>query len=485
MRLPPPSLGLKLGVSLTLFVGLSFALLKGHLPSSPVLKWLILSLYGIGGCLLATWWMVDRPIRELIRVMEGSEKKDFLVRTPVRSRDVVGQLARSFNRLLQRITTLDAFTLESESHKKALQEKTEIIERTNRDLESRVTELSLINEFSQKIVSTLELSELHSILDDFLGNRVGFSEYALLLCEEGEGEEEAVVQVGRGFADSSRIRGMRFKAGEGLTGAVLHEKKPCYIRDTRVEPRYLYYKGERKEDGSFLSIPLLFKERVVGILNFTRSGVDSFSPQEIQFLNTIAVEIAIALVNAQLYSRTRELSVRDELTRLYNRRHFSKTLPMELKRADRFGQPLSLLMIDIDQFKWFNDTFGHPEGDKRLCEVAGLMSGKIREVDFFARYGGEEFVVILPNTSKKDGLAVAEKLRHLVRTCPFELDCPDPEHPFTISIGLASYPVDAASPDELLTAADKALYQAKGAGRDRVVAFALVEPTETKVAGTG
>jgi diguanylate cyclase (GGDEF)-like protein len=256
-----------------------------------------------------------------------------------------------------------------------------------------------------------------------------------------------------------------------LTGQVFKTKRHCYIPDTRKEPRYLYYKGEKTEDGSFLGIPLLYKDNLVGILNFTRPGVDSFSGQEIQFLNTVAVVVAIALVNARLYSRTRDLSIRDDLTRLYNRRHLQEVLPLEIKRAQRFHQTLSLLMIDIDQFKRFNDSFGHLEGDKRLREIAGLMSGKIREVDFMARFGGEEFVVILANTPKQDGIAVAEKLRNLVRTCPFELDCPDPEHQFTISIGVAAYPDDADQIETLLHAADQALYQAKGAGRDRVIPF--------------
>ncbi|MBI4374310.1 MAG: GAF domain-containing protein, partial [Deltaproteobacteria bacterium] len=170
----------------------------------------------------------------------------------------------------------------------------DVLKKANEELQARIKELALINEFSQLIVSTLEMPKLYNILDHFLGEKLGFNEFALLLREK---EEEVVVQVARGFADTSRVRGMVFKSGEGLTGVVFQTRRPCYITDTRQESRYLYYKGEKKEDGSFLSIPLLFKGQVVGILNFTRAGVDSFSAQEIQFLNTIAVQIAIALMN--------------------------------------------------------------------------------------------------------------------------------------------------------------------------------------------
>jgi diguanylate cyclase (GGDEF)-like protein len=339
----------------------------------------------------------------------------------------------------------------------------------NRDLENRVKELALINELSQYVASCLELSEFYDALDRFLGEKVGLEEFALLI-REGDG---VIVQVARGFADTSKVRGARFKTGEGVTGAVLESKQLCYIPDTRADQRYLYYKGEKMEDGSFLCIPLIFRGQVVGILNFTRTGFNAFSPQEIQFLNTIAVEIAIALANARLYYQTRELSVRDELTQLYNRRHFRETFPLEIKRAGRFGQTLSLLMIDIDHFKHFNDTHGHLEGDKRLQEIAQAIRSNLREVDFTARFGGEEFVVLLPNTSKQDALIVAEKVRRVCTALPGER--------LTLSVGIATCPQDGNKVDNLLQAADQALYEAKWEGRDRAVAYDPSRPSQSPV----
>ena len=176
-----------------------------------------------------------------------------------------------------------------------------------------------------------------------------------------------------------------------------------------------------------------------------------------------------------LYERTRELSVRDELTQLYNRRHFQQVLPLEIKRSGRFNRPLSLLMIDIDHFKAYNDRYGHPAGDERLKEFVHLVASRTREVDFFARYGGEEFVLILPDADRRDGTRVAEKILTLVRDHRFSTAAgaqgsvvPPVVQRMTVSIGVASYPEDAGSMEDLIDAADCALYEAKRGGRDRV-----------------
>lgn len=479
MRVPTPSLGLKIGLLVGLVAGIPVFSLTGHLQS-PTLRLLTIVAFLAGVTYLLVQLLVDWPLKRLSRLLGDAAMRDFLLRAKWPSRDRVGQLVQNFNQLLERITTLDASKLESERQlvstqeelklKSALAEKSAIIERTNQDLESRLKELGLISDLSKKVVAALDLQEFFKTLDELLGERLGFNEFALLLRHEER--DEVVVQVARGFADTSKVRGMSFRSDEGLTGQVLQSRGLCYIPDTRLEPRYLYYKGEKREDGSFLSIPLLFKESVVGILNFTRPGIDAFTAQEIQFLTTIADQLAIALANARLFSKTRELAVRDELTQLYNRRHFQTIFPLEMKRAARFAQPLSLLMMDIDRFKGFNDQYGHLAGDRRLQETAQLLKSNLREVDFVARFGGEEFVVLLPSTPKGDAVSVAEKLRNLIRLHPFAAPAAvDDRQRFTVSFGVAAYPGDGETWEGLLAAADTALYQAKGKGRDRVISF--------------
>lgn len=453
------------------------------------------------GIFLLLWRrLVDRPIRELIQILAVAPSKDFLVRAPVRASGAVGRLAQSFNRLLERITTLDAYKLETERQlimaqeelkfKEALGEKGRIIEKTNRELEARLKELWLLYEFSQQVSGTLEENELYNIVEHFIDDNLGFHEFALLVYEVEE--QRLVVKAARGFKDENRVLGMTFGREEGITGRVLVKGETIYIPDTRGNADYLYFKGEKREDGSLLAVPLVMKKKVVGVLNMFRSGADGFSPDEIRFLNTLTVELAIAIANAKLYSRTRELSVRDELTQLYNRRHFQEALPLEIKRSQRFKKPFSLLMIDIDYFKRFNDRYGHLAGDECLKEFVHVVNSRIREVDFFARFGGEEFVLILPNTPKQDGILVAEKIVALVRGHCFggaaSPDAPEPPkgsfgpakpdphersrgERLTVSIGVASYPDDARMMEDLIDAADMALYEAKGKGRNRVAVF--------------
>jgi diguanylate cyclase (GGDEF)-like protein len=166
--------------------------------------------------------------------------------------------------------------------------------------------------------------------------------------------------------------------------------------------------------------------------------------------------------------RLREMSHTDELTEIGNRRTFDLRLREEISRSSRFGHTFSLLMIDIDGFKKFNDEFGHPKGDSVLRALGALMRSASREGDVPCRVGGEEFAFILPETGKADGLVFAERFRRRVES---SVMAPDSLSPITVSIGLAAFPADGRNPDEIVWAADEALYESKRAGRNRVTAY--------------
>ena len=172
------------------------------------------------------------------------------------------------------------------------------------------------------------------------------------------------------------------------------------------------------------------------------------------------------LRNANL--RLRELSLTDELTEVGNRRNFDVRIREEINRSTRFGHAFSLLLLDIDQFKKFNDEFGHPQGDAVLRALGALMRSMSREGDVPCRIGGEEFAFILPETAKADATAFAERMRRGVETT---IMAPDRTRPLTISIGLAAFPDDGKSPEDLLRGADEALYDSKRSGRNRVTAY--------------
>lgn len=166
--------------------------------------------------------------------------------------------------------------------------------------------------------------------------------------------------------------------------------------------------------------------------------------------------------------RLEALAVTDALTRLFNRRRFEEVLALEVQRSQRTNLPLSLLMIDVDHFKHYNDTFGHQAGDEVLQTIATLVKRRIRATDTACRYGGEEFAIILPDTSKDEAMTLAEHLRHIVEAHPFAYEEQQPLGRLTISIGVATYPDDAKDGVSLVRAADQALYLAKQMGRNRV-----------------
>jgi two-component system cell cycle response regulator len=164
------------------------------------------------------------------------------------------------------------------------------------------------------------------------------------------------------------------------------------------------------------------------------------------------------------------LSVTDELTGLANRRRLMAELERELRRSERHGRPFSILMLDVDRFKSFNDTYGHPAGDALLKRLANTLRKCVRDVDMVARYGGEEFLVMLPETPAADAAMVAERIRASTEADRFTPDGGSAALNVTVSIGSAAFPDDAKTPDTLIEAADQALYRSKESGRNRVTA---------------
>ncbi len=191
------------------------------------------------------------------------------------------------------------------------------------------------------------------------------------------------------------------------------------------------------------------------------------------FLHSAAVIHENMLLNTQLvnlYKIKAEQAIRDEMTQMYNYRYFIQELHRETNRSKRFKTCYSLMMVDIDHFKKYNDANGHPEGDKALKLISSLMDQNTRTTDTVCRYGGEEFTIILPGLKKSEALMIAEKLRSLVENQRFPGEGAEPCCKLTISIGVASYPEDSTRPEVLLKLADTAMYKAKTQGRNQVVA---------------
>ena len=217
-----------------------------------------------------------------------------------------------------------------------------------------------------------------------------------------------------------------------------------------------------------LGFPLSSRGRNVGALVGLdgRAGAEpSLSPAVLEGWRALLEPAAIALENALLLQRAEGLSVTDDLTRLYNSRYLNQSLRRETKRATRSGKPLSLLFIDLDGFKSVNDTHGHLNGSRALVEAAALIRGSARETDVVARFGGDEFAVVLPETTGEGAWAVAERVRARIAEYRF-LTGENLDVHLTVSIGVATLPDVARSAEELLHAADRAMYHVKGAGKN-------------------
>jgi diguanylate cyclase (GGDEF)-like protein len=233
---------------------------------------------------------------------------------------------------------------------------------------------------------------------------------------------------------------------------------------------------ERPTTGAgFLAVPLRAHKRVCGALFLTREG-ETFTARELRLLRIYCNQAAVAIDNAIVYERVENLAATDSLTGLFNRRYFEGALGRELARADRNSSSLALLLLDIDHFKSFNDTYGHAMGDLVLKKVATTLGRCLRQADVLARFGGEEFVVLLPQVSASGALDSAERIRASLEKA--DIHPGGPRKRVTVSVGLAMFPDNADNADSadsadgavsLLKAADEALYRAKDAGRNRVV----------------
>jgi len=232
---------------------------------------------------------------------------------------------------------------------------------------------------------------------------------------------------------------------------------------------------------TYLCIPILAQGETLGILHLQATDEEpQLNASELSFKTTFAAQVGLSITNIRLREALRTQSVRDALTGLYNRRYLEEVLEREVRRASRAAQSLGILMIDLDHFKKFNDTYGHDAGDAVLREIAVSLTKGIRAEDFVCRFGGEEFVVILPTADLASSQARAERLRLKTKELTM-LHQGRSMGMITISVGVAAFPEHGESPKELMAAADAALYEAKRGGRDQVVTAAEKKDEELAV----
>ena len=221
-----------------------------------------------------------------------------------------------------------------------------------------------------------------------------------------------------------------------------------------------------------LLLPITTDKEVTDLLLLDNTkGKITISEDTVQLLNILAMNLGLALENAKLFQNTIQMAIIDPLTNVYNRRQLDTSLSKEISRAVRFHQPFSLAILDIDNFKIVNDTYGHQTGDVVLKDIAAIITKSSRDVDIVGRLGGDEFWVILPNTSLKNAYTFAERIRLIAERYGLVRQQEFPECRITLSIGLAEFDYNLDDAERLLNKADKALYQSKGKGRNLVCAL--------------
>jgi diguanylate cyclase (GGDEF)-like protein len=290
-----------------------------------------------------------------------------------------------------------------------------------------------------------------------------------MVFDEGTNELtlRAAVALSTKEADVGRTR-----LGEGISGKVLESGKAMVIENIEVSGLSPAPADRKYKTKSFISYPITIRRRKIGVLNITdKSSGRAFDDLDLSLLEIIGPQIAVALERAEWQERATQfqlMSVTDPLTGLLNRRYLEERLTEELNRSTRYNYSVSCLMIDIDDFKNYNDRNGHQAGDVALKITAHCLKSALRSADVACRYGGEEFCILLPQTTAAEAGVIAERMRERVTETDYPFGKSQPIGALSISIGISTFAKHIDTAEKVIAAADRALYNAKHHGKNRI-----------------
>lgn len=338
----------------------------------------------------------------------------------------------------------------------------------------KVRELNVMNEAVSELSTQVNMKLLLSMIVRHARNLIK-SQYSFIFIKDTGSDNVNVIKKAEfdGLDDSVEFSVDTIRVSGFLEG-ILTDAEFVIENDIKCSSVELGLPEGYPPVRNFLAVPLVSGGAVLGLLGIANKGGGDFISQDEDIIFTFAIQSMMAIEKVMLFEETKKLSVTDGLTGLLNHREFQRKLEAEVERSLRYDRELTLLLLDIDYFKSFNDTYGHQFGDVVLKEVAQLIQKDLRISDLAARYGGEEFAVILPETGLVGTLeSVAEKIRKKVAKHVF-ITSDKKKVSLTLSIGIASLPADAKSREKLISYADEALYYAKETGRNRVCDYASV-----------
>ena len=328
-----------------------------------------------------------------------------------------------------------------------------------REVSSLTRTLDWVRSF-QRLSGSLEAGHLHPQALDLLMEACGRERGVAVFLRDGPGKGLATAL--RGFDEAeSDVLSVRLVDDKPLDLAVVGG-----LVVTESGPVHDALAAAGRPCGELLQVPVEGDSGPTGAL-FIPAGDGRFGELEMSAAEMLLEHMRAALRNAETYVKAKERAFVDDVTDLYNARYLIQTADKEIQRADRYGNPLSVLFLDLDRFKRVNDEWGHLIGSETLRKLSQLLSGCVRQVDTLARYGGDEFTILLVDTDHNAAAHVAERIRHIVEDAVFEVGR-EARLKLTVSIGVATCPEHATTREALLDAADKAMYRAKSDGRNRV-----------------
>ena len=374
-----------------------------------------------------------------------------------------------WNRQVEMIESRLALVLKD---KKTLDERHHARIESLKHLEERVNGLVHLFEIARDFNECISFSEMLTILDQKISQALTFQRGTLILRKSISQNSDPSSKYWFSFGQQKREDERLAEQFSSDCLNILENANHIVRFDSLVSD----------DKGRFISyqalfpiwlFPLTVERQLIAAFVIEGGSLNDFQKFEI-----LTSQLALQVKKVQLYERVKEISIVDGLTQVFVRRHFFERFQEELKRAVRYQFPLTVLMVDVDHFKSYNDKFGHLVGDKTLREVAQIIRENVRRVDVIGRYGGEEFVIVAPEISRSQGIDLAERIRSAVARKKFQLY--DEEAHVTVSVGVSSFPenISDKSPTEfaayltlLIDQADKAMYHAKQEGRNRVVAY--------------
>lgn len=330
----------------------------------------------------------------------------------------------------------------------------------------KIINYSQLKELTEKLSASLTLAETSQAISSEVSSFFGRDNTVILYLFHSQTGELGISSSQKGQMQVN----IKSKKGDIFDQHVVKTLQPLLIEDTKKDFRFDIERNLPEDSRvirSLISGPLLMGQKALGILRVDSASPDHFVQEDLRFLLTMTDLASVAIENAQLYERIEDMAIRDSLTGLFLRRHMLARLEEELKRDMRSHKPMAFLMVDLDHFKKYNDTYGHVAGDIVLKMLSKLLQECFKGPgNIVCRYGGEEFCVILPDCPKDKAAELAERFR--TRVEKQELVLRRQKTNVTVSIGISCFPEDAQMKEELIYKADHALYRAKDQGRNRI-----------------